>query len=38
MTNKDETPKCLNMPKSTTVQTIGSKKYNIRTQEQENWK
>ena len=33
----DETPLYLNMPASTTVQTIGSRKVNIRTQGQENW-
>ena len=34
----DETPMYLNMPPSTTVQKIGSKRINIKTQEQENWR
>ena len=31
MVSMNETPKHLNMPASTTMQTIGSKKVNIRT-------
>ena len=38
MANMDETPIWLNMPTSTTVQIIGSKKVNIETQGQENWR
>ena len=38
MTNMDETPIYLNIPTSTTVQTIVLKKVNIRTQGQENWR
>ena len=34
----NETPLYLDMFSSTTVQTIGSKKVNIRTEGQENWK
>ena len=34
----DETPLYLNMPPSTTVQKIGSKRVNIKTQGQENWR
>ena len=34
----DETPLYLNMPPSTTVQKIGSKRVNIETQGQENWR
>ena len=34
----DKTPLHLNMFKSTTVQTIGPKKVNIRTQGQESWR
>ena len=36
--NMDETPMYLNMPPSTTVQKIGSKRVNIKTQGQENWR
>ena len=36
--NMDETPLHLNMPPSTTVQKIGSKRVNIKTQGQENWR
>ena len=36
--NIDETPSYLNMPPCQTVQKIGSKKVNIRTQGQENWR
>ena len=38
MANMDQTLIYLNMPTSTTVQIIGSKKVNIRTQWQENWR
>ena len=34
----DETPLYLNMPPSTTVQKIESKRVNIKTQGQENWR
>ena len=37
MVNMDETSIYLNMPASTTVHTVGSKKINIRTRRQENW-
>ena len=36
--NMDETPLYLNIPPSTTVQKIGSKRVNIKTQGQENWR
>ena len=38
MANMDETPIYLNISASITVQTIGSKKVNIRKQTQENWR
>ena len=38
MENIDETPIYLNIPTSATVRTIGSKKVNIETQKQENWR
>ena len=38
METMDETPIILNMPTSVTVQKIGSKKVNIRTQGRENWR
>ena len=38
MVSMDETHIYLNMPASTNVQTIWSKKVNIKTQEQENWR
>ena len=38
MTNMDETPIYLNMLTAITVQTVGSKEVNIRTQRQENWR
>ena len=38
ITNIDETLIYSNIPTSTTVQTIWSKKVNIRTQGQENWR
>ena len=34
----NETPLYLNMPPSTTVRKIGSKRVNIKTQGQENWR
>ena len=36
--NMDETPLYLDMPPSTTVQKIESKRVNIKTQRQENWR
>ena len=38
MANLDGKPIYLNMPTSTTIQTIWSKKVNTRTQRQENWR
>ena len=38
MTNINETPIYLNIPTSITMQTIGSRKANIRAQGQENWR
>ena len=38
MTNINETPIYLNIPTSITVQTIGSRKVNIRAQGKENWR
>ena len=37
MANKDETSIHLNIPTTTTAQTIGLRKVNIRAQGQENW-